>query len=267
MDNLQIKPYIAHKYEDYTIDTIEFDNIPNDKYENTDKLNNIFWFPNPKIIELLSKFLNRLNITSKVIDVGCGNTPFPNATHVLDFTLENNSQLNKLKLDLDYEQFPHIDNYFNFIYCRHTLEDIQNPQNAFNEFTRLSKYGYIETPSPLIEIMKGAEIGSDYRGYIHHRYLVWSDLETNTLFFLPKLPIIEYLDIHPDLTKKILYICNNYPIYWNTYYLWNPDKPPKIHIYRHGINFNINNDYGKLIFDAILASIKYTNHFIQYLTK
>jgi hypothetical protein len=168
---------------------------------------------------------------------------------------------------LDFEKFHHHDYYFNFIHCRHTLEDIQNPSNAFNEFVRLSKYGYIETPSPLIEIMKGVDASSpDYCGYIHHRYIVWSELETNTLHFLPKLPIIEHLILSPELTKKITYICNNYPIYWNNYYLWNPDKPPKCVIYRHGINFEIHDNYRDLIFDAIMASIKYTNHFVQYLT-
>lgn len=259
-------PNIASNENEYTLDLIDYDQIPFDKYKDSDKLTNIYWFPNPKIIRLLSKLLNRLNITSNVIDVGCGKTPFPNATHVLDFTLENNSNLNQIKLDLDYEQFPHIDNYFNFVYCRHTLEDIQNPHNAFNEFTRISKCGYIETPSPLIEMMRGAEVGSEYRGYIHHRYFVWSNLETNTLYFLPKLPIVEHLNVIPELTKKLLYICNNYPVYWNNYYLWNPDKPPKIHIYRHGINFEIREDYGKIILDAIYESIKYTNHFVQYLS-
>ena len=72
--------------------------------------------------------------------------------------------------------------------------------------------------------------------------------------------------ISPELTKKLLYICNNYPVYWNNYYLWNPDKPPKIHIYRHGINFETREDYGQLILDAIYSSIKYTNHFVHNLS-
>ena len=61
--------------------------------------------------------------------------------------------------------------------------------NAFNEITRVCKTGYIETPSPLIEFSTNVDSGdSPYKGYIHHRYFVWSDIKTNTLYFLPKYP-------------------------------------------------------------------------------
>jgi len=37
------------------------------------------------------------------------------------------------------------------------LEDIQNPNFAISEIFRVSQKGYIETPSPLIEITYGVE--------------------------------------------------------------------------------------------------------------
>ena len=74
------------------------------------------------------------------------------------------------------------------------LEDIQNPDFALNEITRVTKYGgYIETPSPLIEVTKnvdGSGFSNSYCGYIHHRYIVWSNIQKNEIYFLPKYSCI-----------------------------------------------------------------------------
>jgi N-acyl-D-aspartate/D-glutamate deacylase len=43
----------------------------------------------------------------------------------------------------------------------------------------------------------------------------------------------------------------NGELYWNNYYFWNETSPPKVVLYRNDIDFNIVNDYFKLLETAI----------------
>ena len=250
----------------YSLDTIDLEQISDSKCTNDTHLINYFWAPNPKLVDRLLTGLKKDGIEDgRVIDVGCGpgSAIFPLATHILGKSLATNPRnLEFIDMDLDFDKFIQRDKYFNFVYCRHTLEDIQNPQNAFPEIVRIGKRGYIETPSPLIEITKGPN-KDGMRGYVHHRYIVWSDLATNTLYFLPKYPLIESINIEEGVLKKYNHLLNNYSVYWNNYYVWDDDSQPNIVVYRNEINFRILVDYGRLINEAIEKSIEYTNHFIR----
>lgn len=250
---------------EFNINTVIIDNINLNilPFENITKY---FWFAHPVIQHNLSRYLDKFGIKDKVIDVGCGDNVFKNATHVVDLVDGINHDRVKFKIDLDFDRIPADNLYFNFLYCRHTLEDIQNPQHAFNELCRISPRGYIETPSPLIELSKSIDSFGNYRGYSHHRYIVWSDITTNTLYFLPKYPIIEHI-IHDKYLEKLYnHIANNYPLYWNNYYIWDDNThPPKIVVFRNGINMNIRKDYSRLLNEAIHKSIEYTNAFISFI--
>jgi len=239
----------------YTLDTIEsLDKVDNTAV-NSDKLINKFWFVHPLIQQQL---VNGCSHSATVLDVGAGPFPFPKATHLIDTI----AGPNVYKVDIDHEPLPFPDKFFDFVHCRHTVEDIQNPLFVFQELARVAKRGYIETPSPLVEITKGVDGGSpQYRGYIHHRYIVWSNKETNTLYCLPKYPILEHIQLSPDFQKKSIAILNKYSVYWNNYYTWIDN--PSIVVYRHGINMDINKDYANLITKAINESIQYTNHFVN----
>lgn len=236
----------------------------NDDADN-EKIVNKFWKPNDKII---SKLLNHCEIYkfNNILEIGPGVTPFPKSNYFID-TFDKNEN-NYFKIDIDYEKFPFSNNNFDFIYCRHVLEDIQNPMNAFNEIMRVCKTGYIETPSPLIEFSNNVDGGNpNYKGYIHHRYFVWSNIENNTLYFLPKYPIIEHYQIDDTIKKKINKIANEYPVYWNNYYMWDENKTSSIFIYRNGVNFTIQTDYLNLINEAITKSFEYTNYIINKINK
>lgn len=253
----------------YSLELTNFDEIVQELCEDHDKLKYYFWLPNKKLVNKLQLLINKSNIHNNIIDVGCGygSNIFSKADHILGKSLKDNpNNLKFLDIDLDFDKFLQADKYFNFVYCRHTLEDIQNPQNAFAEITRVGKQGYIETPSPLIEITKGADKG-ELRGYPHHRYIVWTDLKTNTLYFLPKYPIVEYLTIPDQITKKFNYILNNFSVYWNNYYIWDDKLKPNIVVYRNEINFNILKDYANLVNTAIFKSIENTNYYISQLKK
>jgi hypothetical protein len=63
--------------------------------------------------------------------------------------------------------------------------------------------------------------------------------------------------------KKLRYLANYYPVYWNNYYTWDPQHPPKIVVYRNGVNFSlVGDEYGRLINESIRASMEATNQFL-----
>jgi ubiquinone/menaquinone biosynthesis C-methylase UbiE len=242
-----------------TIKSINDINIVNDN--NTEKIFNKFWQPNELIIQKLSNYCET-NKYKNILEVGPGFMPFPKSNYFID-TFDKKED-NYFKIDIDYEKFPFPNDNFDFIYCRHVLEDIQNPLNAFNEIIRVCKSGFIETPSPLIEFSVGVDSGdAKHKGYIHHRYFVWSDIKNNTLYFLPKYPIIEHYKTNIEFIKKINKLANEYPVYWNNYYMWDENNKPNIYIYRNGINFELQKEYVDLINEAIFKSFEYTNYIIN----
>jgi hypothetical protein len=217
-----------------------------------------FWKPNNDVIGLLVDMCKRKNYT-KILENGPGITPFPLSTHFID--IDPNIE-NTISIDIDFDRIPFEDNDFDFCYARHIFEDIQNPQHAFAETIRVSRNGYIETPSPLIECLKmvdglSRQSNINYCGYIHHRYLVWTERDTNTLYFLPKYPLIEFLIYPTDFYNQMLDIAKE-KLFWNNYYLWNVERKPNIVVYRNGVNFNILDDYTTLVMRAIKQSAEHT---------
>lgn len=242
----------------YTISTIDSNSIHSLPCD--EKIINRYFYVNPII---LSRLVECQEMKNRIIDVGGGTMDhFPLASHIIDM---DTTKENVYKVDIDFEKLPFNDEFFTFAYCRHTLEDIQNPQFAFTELTRVAVKGYIETPSPLIEILKNVTSDqNEEAGYLHHRYIVWSDPDQNVLYFLPKYGMIEYVQ-SSDYIKRLTHIVNNYPVYWNNYYYWDENNPPKVFLYRHGMNFNIMTDYSSLVTKAILSSIQYAEKFLTHI--
>ena len=117
---------------------------------------------------------------------------------------------------MERETLPFPDKYFDFIYCRHVVEDILYPFKFFPEMSRVGKAGYIETPSVLAELCRGIDAGSPpWRGYHHHHGFVWND--NGTLKLLKKYPIIEYTEFDDATIEAFL---RNNPKQWDAYLLW-----------------------------------------------
>lgn len=224
---------------------------------------------NPKINDLIIKYFNiKNNLNEKIFDIG-GDTGFNfiYSNHILGIQTNETNETNKkiiIQIDLDFDKFNFSNKEIYFSFCRHTLEDIQNPMNAFNEISRISQNAYIETPSPIIELFEIFK-GDKIKGYMHHRYIVWSELDTNTLFFLPKYSLIEFIEYNNKKLSKFKKILNKFPIYWNNYYIINNNHQANIFVYRHNVNFNLKRDYATILNRAIFESIKYTNYFINVL--
>jgi SAM-dependent methyltransferase len=91
---------------------------------------------------------------SVVLDIGSGAYPLPLATILTDRYIEKTQHRHEqividqrpfLISDINY--LPFEDNCFDFVYCSHLLEHVDNPLCACSEIVRIGKRGYIETPT------------------------------------------------------------------------------------------------------------------------
>lgn len=229
-------------------------------------IQNRYHFTIKEIQDYLIEFCN-LNNYKNILEIGPGNYHFPVANKFVGC----NEKIEKyINIDIDEEPLPFLNKEIDFIYSRHVIEDIQNPNFALQEIIRCSKSGYIETPSPLIEITKGVDLyfGSEKcGGYLHHRYIIWADIEKCEIFFLPKYSSIIDNFLQIQNFHSYYNLVNNQPLHWNNYFFWK-DKTPKIKMYKNGVNFHLTIDnYIKLLNEAIDVSIKNAEFFRKLVIK
>lgn len=216
-----------------------------------------FWGPIPEVVTLLA---NRLPIDAKVLEIGASHVQFPSSTMFVDFQDVPGIPPEKIiKCDITKDQLPFPDKHFDFVYCRHVLEDCYNPFSACEEMSRVAKAGYIETPSPIAELCRGVDGGSPpYRGYHHHRYIVWNI--AGTLNFVAKYPIIEYLSTLADQDEAMFRLLQGRARHWNTHFLWSENIDVKH--YQNTLDFNMMIDYPSLLRSAIaIAKMSYDEFF------
>jgi hypothetical protein len=89
----------------------------------------------------------------RILDIGSGGSPCPNATILADRFLEPTihraesfKSLNKPVVICDITALPFDSYQFNYIICSHVLEHIENPIQACKEIQRVAKAGFIESP-------------------------------------------------------------------------------------------------------------------------
>ena len=159
----------------------------------------------PKNVE---KVLSEIKPNDVVLDVGGWACPFNRANWIIDSgSYETRGYYEKIGMPksqggekeyfsketwierdfCDTEPWPFEDKFFDFSICSHTLEDIRDPLYVCSELIRVSKRGYIEVPSRLIESCRGVESDSIV-GLSHHRWLV--DIIDNHIQFTMKYHII-----------------------------------------------------------------------------
>ena len=115
----------------------------------------------------------------KVLDIGSGHDPFPFATHLADIAPEDNAY-GRAGIPMKYiegkpffacsvEDMPFADKEFDFVYCSHVLEHVDDPKRACRELMRVSKRGYIETPSIGKDIWLNTAKISNHHWYVENR--------------------------------------------------------------------------------------------------
>ncbi len=92
--------------------------------------------------------------TDKVLDIGSGAYPFPHANILVDLFLDTTRHRheplvrnNKPLILADIHNLPFRNRYFDFVYCSHVLEHVDDPRKACAEIMRAGKKGFIETPT------------------------------------------------------------------------------------------------------------------------
>ena len=122
-----------------------------------------------------------------VLDVGGWHRPLHAATHVLDLqpygtrnTREALDPEQPPRYDASKTPWPFPDKFFAFSFCSHLLEDVRDPLAVCAELCRVSRAGYIETPSRAREIFSKARFFGlksllgrmPEVGFYHHRWFV-----------------------------------------------------------------------------------------------
>jgi hypothetical protein len=141
---------------------------------------------------------NIINNHSKILDVGGGKNPFEKANYIIDFAPYDENKLkttwpNNIKSACNKKNyfvhdicsrkpFPFDDNFFDFTTCTQTLEDIRDPIWVLDEISRISKAGYIDTPS--IRYERSSVASKYFAGAPHHRWFVDLDENDKVRFFL-----------------------------------------------------------------------------------
>lgn len=213
------------------------------------------WKPVPELLDFISSFIPP---GAKVLEIGPGDVPFARATHTVDLGFDKNAA----PCDINSEKIPYPDKFFDFIYCRHVLEDLYNPFWACDEMSRVGKAGYIETPSPAAEVTRGIDGRSPvWRGYHHHRYFVWES--SGILSFAAKFPIVEHITF--DGEDKIVEMLKKDPLTWNTSYFWK-DRIAHRHL-QHDCDFQITDSYARVLVDAINQGFSETRKMQTRLTR
>ena len=115
----------------------------------------------------------------KVLDIGGGHAPLPEATVVVEYNLTSGHDrdghavaLDQRYIEGDAQALPFPDQTFDFAYASHVFEHVREPARACNEMMRVARRGFIETPRKMTEL---------YAGYPSHRWLV--DVENDVLTF------------------------------------------------------------------------------------
>jgi hypothetical protein len=203
-----------------------------------------FWGPLPEVVEYIASLIPE---GAKVLEVGPGKTPFPKATHSVDWS--------KDAIDISRDPLPFADKEFDFVYCRHTVEDLIDPIFAISEMERVGNAGYIETPSPIAELTKGVDGGSPpYRGYIHHRWLFVS--KAGRLMAVQKYPVIESFPLQDQWE-----LLDGSGKYWNTHHLWTGTVG--LDALQHDRDFTLQENYLLMLQGAVIVSKQSTDSFFE----
>lgn len=129
----------------------------------------------------------------RALAVGAGHGLLNAATHVIDGgayedsvepidvrTRRRSIPATWTQMDICVTPWPFPDKYFEFSFCSHVLEDVRDPLAVLREISRVSRAGYIETPSRAREIFVSARhprlsawLGRmPTVGFAHHRWYV-----------------------------------------------------------------------------------------------
>jgi hypothetical protein len=129
----------------------------------------------------------------RILEVGGGHDPYEGITHAVDkFPEDNTHRAGSLQVPAgvefregDLESVPFTNSErFDFVYASHVFEHVEDPSRAVSEINRVSKRGYLATPSPLREQI-ACPIPFD-RENDFHKLFCWKGSTPNSLNVVKK---------------------------------------------------------------------------------
>jgi SAM-dependent methyltransferase len=217
-----------------------------------------------------------------VLDVGAGHNPCIRADVLLEKYVEDTSQhrcgrtVRPCGLPLvigDALEMPFLDGVFDYAICRHVLEHVSKPAVLAEECNRVSKRGYMEAPSPLIEIIHGGfpdekrllealDLQSLFHGWGMKNAHQWYVLAAaDRIYVLPKteelLPL--YLMIGFFAKKIVGREVKSFfrrPVAWHTQAEWSEGKPLEIRMLGDSPTIEGDERYSCDEIEQLIASIE-----------
>jgi len=130
------------------------------------------------------KFIRLLSIprSQLVLDVGSGDGPFARANILCDkYISDTVNRIGPILIDRpfvagDIMALPFRDKAFDYVYCSHVLEHVDEPERALKELMRIGRRGFIETPSEFLEKLKCSP-GHRWYVSIRGRTLIFQEKE------------------------------------------------------------------------------------------
>ena len=89
------------------------------------------------------------NLNWKILDIGCGYKPHPQATVIADVQDFSNFYKEKEFVQIKEKKLPFKDKEFDFIISSHVIEHVKDFEFFIKELERISSRGYIELPTRL----------------------------------------------------------------------------------------------------------------------
>lgn len=169
---------------------------------------------------------------AKVLDVGAAAAPTRRANYVIDIASYEQVRFNVAKgpgkirfssenyIQFDVcsrEKWPFPDKFFDFSICSHLLEDVRDPLWVCSELIRVSKAGYIETPSRLYETSFGIEV-KGLAGASHHHWIV--EVVNDCLRFTFKYFFVHIPFVNRTPKQKMLKSNSILQILWDDNFLY-----------------------------------------------
>jgi ubiquinone/menaquinone biosynthesis C-methylase UbiE len=154
----------------------------------------------------------------KIVDLGCGrNGSCPSATVLVDQNDWSKTQeigdREFVVHNLDNLPLPFKDKQFDFCWSSHILEHVKEPTEFLKEIVRISKRGYIEVPTPLIDNLVS---GDDIHEQFGHKWWVFYDDVEEKIILRPRKHILHKTVDIPELNKLYPFFRSSFVIelYW-----------------------------------------------------
>ncbi|GEM_PF-750024 len=188
--------------------------------------------------------VSNINKNDLVLDVGSGDKPFWRADVIVDKYLNDNQQRhsgsmvydkNKIFIKADVEKLPFRDKVFDFVFCSHLLEHVENPDKAIMELTRVAKKGYIEVPASILEVFQPFASHLWYCSYID-KTLIFRRKEKKNDFLIDNIKEFGKNIFRNDIFQYLLNINQIFiRLYWKQnikYKIINSKNKDNVYIYK-----------------------------------